>query len=102
MAMELSKAEKDGTYTIAVTGEIDLYSSPDLRSAITKAVPSASTALHIDLGGVEYMDSSGVATLVEGLRTSMERNVAFVLLAPSPPVLKVLQLSRLDTVFTIR
>jgi anti-sigma B factor antagonist len=102
MAMELSKAEKDGTYTIAVTGEIDLYSSPDLRSAITKAIPSASTALHIDLGGVEYMDSSGVATLVEGLRTSMERNVAFVLLAPSPPVLKVLQLSRLDTVFTIR
>ncbi len=102
MAMELSRAEKGGTYTIAVTGEIDLYSSPDLRSAITKAIPSAAAALHIDLGGVEYMDSSGVATLVEGLRTSMERNVAFVLLAPSPPVLKVLQLSRLDTVFTIR
>ena len=102
MAMELSNAEKDGIYTIAVKGEIDLYSSPDLRSAITKAIPSASAALHIDLSKVEYMDSSGVATLVEGLRSSMERNLAFVLLAPSQPVLKVLQLSRLDTVFTIR
>ena len=91
MAMELSSAEKDGKYTIAVKGEIDLYSSPDLRSAITKAIPSASAALHIDLREAEYMDSSGVATLVEG-----------VLIAPAPPVLKVLQLSRLDTVFTIK
>lgn len=102
MAMELTKTDKDGTCTIAVKGEIDLYSSPDLRSAITKAIPAASAALHIQLGGVEYMDSSGVATLVEGLRACMERSVAFVLLAPSPSVLKVLQLSRLDTVFTIK
>lgn len=102
MAMELSSAEKDGKYTIAVKGEIDLYSSPDLRSAITKAIPSANAALHIDLREVEYMDSSGVATLVEGLRSSMEKSVAFVLVAPAPPVLKVLQLSRLDTVFTIK
>lgn len=102
MAMELSRTEADGKYTIAVTGEIDLYSSPDLRSAITKAIPGATGALHIDLSAVEYMDSSGVATLVEGLRACMERSLAFVLQAPSQPVLKVLQLSRLDTVFTIK
>ncbi|MBM3290933.1 MAG: STAS domain-containing protein [Candidatus Hydrogenedentes bacterium] len=100
--MELSRADKDGKCTIAVKGEIDLYSSPDLRSAITKAIPDASAVLHIHLAAVEYMDSSGVATLVEGLRACMERSVAFVLLAPSQPVLKVLQLSRLDTVFTIK
>ncbi|NUM53714.1 MAG: STAS domain-containing protein [Candidatus Hydrogenedentes bacterium] len=100
--MELSKSDKDGTYTISVTGEIDLYSSPDLRSAITKAIPAAASALRIDLSAVEYMDSSGVATLVEGLRACMERSVAFVLHKPSQPVLKVLQLSRLDTVFTIK
>lgn len=102
MAMELSKTDKDSACVIAVKGEIDLYSSPDLRSAITKAIPAAPGALHIDLGAVEYMDSSGVATLVEGLRACMERSIAFVLVKPAPPVLKVLQLSRLDTVFTIK
>ena len=102
MAMELSRADQNGKCTIAVKGEIDLYSSPDLRAAITKAVPSATGAIHIDLSAVEYMDSSGVATLVEGLRAAMEKNLGFVLMTPSQSVLKVLQLSRLDTVFTIR
>lgn len=102
MAMELSKADQNGKCTISVKGEIDLYSSPDLRAAITKAVPEASGAIHINLAGVEYMDSSGVATLVEGLRAAMEKNLEFVLIAPTQSVLKVLQLSRLDTVFKIR
>ncbi|HRK33407.1 MAG TPA: STAS domain-containing protein [Candidatus Hydrogenedentes bacterium] len=103
MAMELSKADDgSGKHTITIVGEIDLYTSPKLRSAITESVPAASRALHVSLASVEYMDSSGVATLVEGLRAAMERNLEFVLLSPSPSVLKVLQLSRLDTVFTIR
>ncbi|MDZ4860838.1 MAG: STAS domain-containing protein [Candidatus Hydrogenedentes bacterium] len=103
MAMELTKTDDgNGVCTIAVSGEIDLYSSPNLRTAITDSAPTASKTICINLGSVEYMDSSGVATLVEGLRAAMERKIEFVLVAPSPPVLKVLQLSRLDTVFTIR
>ncbi len=102
MAMELTKTDDGGICTITIVGEIDLYSSPSLRTAITEAVPTASRAIHINLKSVEYMDSSGVATLVEGLRAAMERKLEFVLVAPAQSVLKVLQLSRLDTVFTIR
>lgn len=102
MPMELSEDENNGVHAISVKGEVDLYNSPALRAAITKAVPAAPKGVHVILGEVEYMDSSGVATLVEGLRAAMERNVEFVLVAPSQSVLKVLQLSRLDTVFTIR
>jgi anti-sigma B factor antagonist len=102
MAMEVEKQDRDGQCRIRVKGEIDLYSSPGLRAAITSAVPGSKNGVVVDLSGVEYMDSSGVATLVEGLRAAMERNISYVLLSPSASVLKVLQLSRLDAVFTIR
>lgn len=100
--MEVNRQDQDGRCRIRVKGEIDLYSSPDLRAAITAAVPNSQNGVVVDLSEVEYMDSSGVATLVEGLRAAMEKNIGYVLLSPSPSVLKVLQLSRLDTVFTIR
>lgn len=102
MALDIERKGADGACTLVVKGEVDLYSSPDLRAAITKAMPKFGGSVSVDLRGIPYMDSSGVATLVEGYRTAMERSTAFILLSPSQSVLKVLQLSRLDTVFTIR
>lgn len=90
----------DGT-RIAVRGEVDLYTSPDLRSALMKAVPAAESRVEVDLSGVEYMDSSGVATLVEGFKSARENSKAFVLFKPSTAVMKVLELARLDSVFDI-
>jgi len=102
MAIEIENQEKDGDCLIKVTGEVDLYTSPELRGAILKADPQGGTSLGVDLSKVTYMDSSGVATLVEGLKTAGQKRVEFVLVSPSPPVMKVLQLARLDTVFEIR
>ena len=87
---------------IAVEGDIDLYSSPELRTAVLKAVPKATTGVGIHLGGVSYMDSSGVATLVEGLRSAKENGKTFALVAPSASVMKVLELARLDSIFEVR
>jgi len=87
---------------IAVEGEVDLYSSPELRKAVLKAVPKSGGGLAIDLGGVSYMDSSGVATLVEGLRSAKKHDKSFVLVGPSSAVMKVLELARLDRVFDVR
>jgi anti-sigma B factor antagonist len=87
---------------IIVDGEIDLYSSPELRSAILNAVPEAESAVAVDLSGVGYMDSSGVATLVEGLRSAHDNGKRFAVVAPSTAVMKVLELARLDSVFEVR
>ncbi|MCP4643829.1 MAG: STAS domain-containing protein [bacterium] len=102
MALEITETGTDDARVIAVSGEVDLYSSPDLREAITKAIPRSDGALVIDLGDVAYMDSSGVATLVEGLRAAKKKKSGFVLRSPSTAVMKVLQLSRLDTVFEVQ
>ncbi|MBN2309059.1 MAG: STAS domain-containing protein [Candidatus Hydrogenedentes bacterium] len=102
MGLEIDEREGDGAFIVTVSGEVDLYSSPELRRAVTQAVAKRTGTVAVDLRGVQYMDSSGVATLVEGLRAVADTGTGFVLVAPSQPVVKVLQLARLDAVFDIR
>ena len=84
------------------SGDVDLSSSPDLRKHLLAAGKEACTIVAVNLSTVEYMDSSGVAVLIEGLRAAQESGKQFVLIAPSTPVAKVLSLSRLDSVFDMR
>jgi anti-sigma B factor antagonist len=101
MALNIEKRKSKRVPVIKVTGEVDLYSSPELRSAILDAVPKADTRVAVDLSGVEYMDSSGVATLVEGLRSARNHSVSFTLVSPSTAVMKVLKLAKLERVFEV-
>jgi len=102
MALKIEReASKDET-VIAVAGDVDLYTSPELRKAVLKAIPKATGRLAVDLSGVNYIDSSGVATLVEGLRSAREHDTGFVLVNPSPAVTQVLELAKLDSVFEVR
>jgi len=100
MKIESSRAED--TTILTVNGDVDLYSSPELRKAVLDAVPRSATGVEVHLGGVSYMDSSGVATLVEGLRSAKEHGKDFALVAPSAAVMKVLELARLDRIFEVR
>lgn len=102
MSLEIERTGSAASTRITVRGEVDLYTSVDLRTAIMEAVPEASAGVELDLGGVDYMDSSGVATLVEGFKRARELDKSFVLVAPSGAVTKVLELTRLDTIFEIR
>ncbi len=101
MAIDIEQNEENGNAVIKPTGEIDLYSSSDLRKVLLAAIPKGTGAVGIDLSAVPYMDSSGVATLVEGLKACGKAKRRFTLLRPSEAVMKVLQLSRLDSVFEI-
>jgi len=85
---------------ISLSGEIDLNESPNVRKQILNLIKK-DTNLLIDLSSVEYIDSSGVASLVEGLQTSRTMKLNFALLGVSDSAMQVLQLARLDTVFTI-
>ena len=90
MGLTIENEQSSDGSLIRVAGEVDLYSSPELRKAILKSIPKAQGSLAIDLNGVTYIDSSGVATLVEGLRSAREHDISFVLVDPSPAVKQVL------------
>ncbi|MBK9161049.1 MAG: STAS domain-containing protein [Nitrosomonadales bacterium] len=85
---------------LALSGEIDMHASPAARQVILDLVKTNSPVA-IDLSAVKYMDSSGVATLVEGLQNAKKLGQGFVLLAPTGSVLGVIKLARLDKVFRI-
>ena len=100
MTLELSTQGQGAERTIVVRGDVDMDSSPDLRDEIKRHMKGVSV-LKLDLRGVAYMDSSGIAVLIQGLRWANQAKVDFRLVAPSPQVDGVIELSQLQTVFKI-
>jgi len=96
-------ARKAGISTIFdVSGDIDFATSPEVRRSVLHEIRErrASYVL-INLSRVRYIDSSGVASLVEGLKASRDLGSRFVLFGLSPCAREVLQLSRLLKVFEV-
>lgn len=85
---------------LAVGGEVDLESSPRLREVLLDQLDSVRT-LFVDLAAVDYIDSSGIATLVEAYRSAQDRQLGFALIDVSEAAMRVLELGRLDQVFAI-
>jgi anti-sigma B factor antagonist len=57
-----------GGVRVTVTGDVDLYTSPQVRKELLAAAETRPSLIVVDLSGSNYMDSSGVATLVECLQ----------------------------------
>jgi anti-sigma B factor antagonist len=98
--MEHQLSESGGALVIAFSGDIDLQTSPDARKALLELVGKGKPIL-VDLSGVGYIDSSGVASLVECLQSVKKSGQKLALVSVSDGALRVLQLARLDRVFTI-
>jgi len=86
---------------LSPSGEIDLARSPSMRARVAEVMKQNPKRVVVDLSGVPYMDSSGVATLVEALQGTRKSGGRLVLCGLTPRVRSILEISRLDTVFTI-
>jgi len=96
------KIERTGDTTIVrPIGDVDMSCAPSLRHWIGEAQNDNPTRLVIDLTGVPYMDSSGVATLVEAMQVARRKNVRLVLCCLQEKVRSIFEIARLDMVFTI-
>jgi anti-sigma B factor antagonist len=92
--------KKEGASIVVLKGDVDLESSPAAREVLLKSVEGAGKVL-VDLSSVTYIDSSGVASLVEALQAAKRNSGRFALVAASDPTRRVLELARLDKVFTM-
>ena len=92
--------QNQGATVVIFKGEIDLESSPAARETLLKCFGNTSNVI-VDLSDVTYIDSSGVASLVEALQASKKNGSGFSLAAVSEPTRRVLELARLDKVFTL-
>lgn len=89
------------TLVAAISGEVDLNNSPELRSAMLELLNRHKPArLVLNLASVPYMDSSAIAVLVELLRKLGKAN-RVVLTDLQPRVRGLLEIARLDSIFAI-
>lgn len=86
---------------VRVSGEVDMNTSPKLREILNSAAAQGMKQVTIELSGVSYMDSSGIATLVEMLQHMLARKGRLILKAMKPEVKSVFEIAHLTEVFEI-
>ena len=98
--MQHTLRAEQGALIIAFEGDVDLEHSPKARQVLLDGVEQGKSVF-VDMSGVTYIDSSGVASLVEAFQLAKRRKLGFALVEVNPAALRVLQLARLDKVFVI-
>lgn len=102
MGMQVSRENVGDTVVLVLEGSVDIYTSSELRGELKVALDRKAPRLVIDMEGVTFIDSSGLATLIEALQRSSAYSGALFLCSLSSPVRGVFELANLDTIFQIR
>jgi anti-sigma B factor antagonist len=98
--MKITIRDAGEAKVVEVEGDVDLGTSPDLRRALFESLLD-SPKLAVNLAAIRYIDSSGIATLIEVLKDSQLRNKEFVLFALSPAVQQVFRLTHVIRIFQV-
>ena len=101
MGFSIKTREKENIAVIELQGELDIYVSPDFRDKLLLVCTEDNKEVIVDFSRVSFMDSSGVATLVEGLKWSKKEGKLFILKNVGANVINSLSLTKLETVFNI-
>ena len=99
--MQIEISEAGGIKTLKLSGEIDLHASPALRAELQKCVQAKVSALLLDFNSVEYIDSSGLATLIEYVRECSHFDGRLALFGLQKKVRTIFDLVRLNELFVI-
>jgi anti-sigma B factor antagonist len=101
MDFHIDTVREKNSAMVRVSGEVDMFTSPGLRDTLVSFFKKKVDAIVVDLTDVSFMDSSGIATLVEGLQWSRKNDRQFILAGLGDNVFNALSLTKLDHVFTI-
>lgn len=96
----IAREDGEGYVLVRLSGEVDLSWSQEVRREVLDAL-SSGEPVGVELSAVSYIDSSGIAALVEGFQAARARGSRFALVAVSDAVRAVLELARLDRVFQL-
>jgi anti-sigma B factor antagonist len=94
--MRANELEVDGLHIVELSGEIDLERSPELRQLLDSRAKARTPALALDFRDVSFIDSSGLATLVEYCRKAREYEGRFAIFGLSERVRTVFEIVRLQ------
>jgi anti-anti-sigma factor len=96
----VERTSRDGVELLLVEGELDIASAPRLISVLNGAVQEALRSLVVDLSEVDFMDSTGLALLINANRRLTRRSKGFAVVCPPGPLRRVFEVT--DMVETLR
>lgn len=99
-ALRISTRTENGTATVAVIGELDIATAPDLSSHLDGVLLGRHQRILIDLSGVSFIAASGLGLLVTVRLRAERQHTALVLTGLSPTVQRLLKITKLDGHFT--
>jgi anti-anti-sigma factor len=92
---------REGVVVIGLNGRLDAAAAREVQECLEEAFAGGSTNLVVDLSKVSFIDSTGLGTLVSGLKVARRAEGDVRLVAPNSQVRKLLQLTTLDRVFRV-
>jgi anti-sigma B factor antagonist len=100
--LELEEERSDGgVHIVNVSGEIHVSTAPSFRDQLNEVIAGGSSMLVLDLSGVEFIDSTGLSVLLNGLRLVNQRHGRLALVCTNPTVMRLFQITSLDATFDI-
>ncbi len=89
------------TQVISVSGEIHVSTVPEFAQRLDHAISLGKTRVILDLAGVEFIDSTGLSVLLNGLRRVRRARGRLILACENPTVLRLFEITRLNDTFEI-
>jgi anti-sigma B factor antagonist len=104
MATDFSIREEalDGSrFVVSVTGEIDLFTAPELKSALVEAIDAGRTRVVVDLTGTTFLDSTALGVLIGTVKRLRARDGRLTLVNTDANIARTFDITGLDQIFTI-
>src|SRR5271163_2003372 len=99
--MHITERNEENIPVVCISGDVDLETSPQLRDFLKPKSAKKTPALLLDFSGVNYIDSSGLATLIEYFQSVQGYGGKLALASLSPRVKNVFEIVRLEQIFTL-
>src|SRR6476646_6267388 len=92
----------DATQVVAVRGEIDLFTAPELKTALGEAIEVGKTRLVVDLAETTFLDSTALGVLIGTVKRLRSRDGRLTIVNTDANIAKTFEITGLDQIFTIR
>jgi anti-sigma B factor antagonist len=91
----------DSRHVIALTGEVDLYTAPELKTQMLDVIANGSMDVVVDFTNTTFIDSTTLGVLVGGVKRLREKGGRLSIVCNDRNITKIFEITGLDRVFTI-
>jgi anti-sigma B factor antagonist len=101
MNFRMSTEEVDGVAVVALAGEVDLYTAPDLKRELVRLTEGGTRAIVVDLSETTFIDSTTLGVLISGVKRLRPAGGRLELVVTDRTIRKIFDITGLDRVFVL-